>query len=79
VGDATLAAGTKGAKVYREKVELCIVSFPRCEALGTATVDGAFLVVPAPGKEESAASHSVGNSEKEVARWVEGRAALPAP
>lgn len=71
---ASLLAGADG-RIFREQLELCLVSFPQKEALGTATVEGAFLVVSSP-ESQSNQSVVVGDSDKEVAHWTEGITAL---
>jgi hypothetical protein len=63
----------RDAKVFRESLELCLVSLPNKEALGTARVEGAFLIESSSKKDGWAiGSNVVGNSETEIARWIEG-------
>jgi hypothetical protein len=58
-------------KVYRERLHLCLVYFPEKKALGTVRVDGALRVEPS--QKEWERSGTPGNSDKEIARYIEGR------
>jgi hypothetical protein len=71
--EASSMVALKGSALFQEKLELCLVSFPEKKALGTATVEGAFLVEAtnqAPSGRSHVVPHVVGNSDKDVARWI---------
>lgn len=70
--EAAVTAFTNGSKVYRERLSLCVVAFPG-GVRGTAAVDGALLVEP-PQQDRWLRFHTVGDSDKELARWIAGTA-----
>jgi hypothetical protein len=69
LSNASSLAIIGGTKVFREELELCLVTLTKKEALGTAMVEGAILVEPLH-KDQWHQPGVVGNSEKEIARWI---------
>ncbi len=68
----TLLADSK-SMLFREELTLHVVSFPDQAALGTATVNGAYRVMPSEMARGSS-DVTVGDSHKNLANWIESRA-----